>query len=75
MAVKLLGEIKLICSQMWRDKTLRKRFSPVISLNTVCVVVCVTLYFMPSPRGQDTKQTRVAISSSKFSFSDLGNST
>ena len=40
MAVKFLGQIKLICSQMWHDKTLTKRFSPVIYLKC-CMRSCM----------------------------------
>ena len=40
MAVKFLGQIKLICSQMWRDKTLTKRFSSVIYLK-YCMRSCM----------------------------------
>ena len=39
IAVKFLGQIKLISSQMCRDKTLRKRFSPVIYLK-YCMRSC-----------------------------------
>ena len=76
IAVEFLGQIILICSQMWRDKTLRKRLAQLSIWNTVCVVVCVTLYFMPSPPGLDTKQTRGNNSLNKEkSFSDLRKST
>ena len=69
--MKFLGQIKHFSLQIKRDESLTKRFNPV----QIKVEICVTLHFIPSPTGLDTKQTRgnMATDTVKFSFSGFEN--
>ena len=73
IAVKFLGQIKHFSLQIKRDESLTKRFNPV----QIKVEICVTLNFIPSPSGLDTKQTRgnMATDTVKCSFSGFGKSS
>ena len=73
IAVKFLGQIKHFSLQIKRDESLTKRFNPV----QIKVEICVTLYFIPSPPGLDTKQTRgnMATDTVNCSFSGFGKSS
>ena len=67
---KFLGQIKHFSLQIKRDGSLTERFNPV----QIKSEICVTLNFIPSPPGLDTKQRRgnMATDTVKCSFSGFG---